>query len=57
MTVLDFRSLRILEGGVLIHGEEESSGRGYLLLEGTDARVHYLYYTPEIEATRNLGGL
>jgi hypothetical protein len=44
----------------LVHGEEETgrqSGRSYLLLEGTDGRVHYVYYTPEMEATRNRGGL
>jgi hypothetical protein len=27
------------------------------MLEGTDGRVHYVYYTPEIEAARNRGGL
>jgi predicted DNA-binding transcriptional regulator len=27
------------------------------MLEGTDARVHYLYYTPEMEAARNRGSL
>jgi hypothetical protein len=57
MTVLDVRSLTTLEGRVLVHGEEASSGRSYLMLEGTDARVHYVYYTPEIEAARNGGGL
>jgi len=57
MTVLDLRSLTTLEGRVLVHGEEESSGRGYLILEGTDAQVHYVYYTPEIAAARNRGEL
>ena len=57
MTVLDVRSLTALEGRVLVHGEEESSGRRYLILEGTDAQVHYVHYTPEIEAARNRGGL
>ena len=57
MTVLDLRGLTTLEGRVLVHGEEESSGRSYLMLEGTDARVHYVYYTPEIEAARNRGSL
>lgn len=56
-TVLDLRSLTTLEGRVLVHGEEESSGRNYLILEGTDALVHYIYYTPEIDAARNRGGL
>jgi hypothetical protein len=27
------------------------------MLEGTDARVHYLYYTPEMDAARNRGSL
>jgi len=57
MTVLDLRSVTTLEGRILVHGEEESSGRSYLILEGTDARVHYIYYTPEIEAARNRRGL
>jgi type IV secretory pathway VirD2 relaxase len=57
MTVLDLRSLTTLEGRILVHGEVESSGRSYLILEGTDARVHYVYYTPEIEAARSRGGL
>jgi len=57
MTVLDVQSLTTLEGRILVHGEEESSGRSYLMLEGTDARIHYVYYTPEIEGARNRGGL
>jgi type IV secretory pathway VirD2 relaxase len=57
MTVLELRSLTTLEGRILVHGEEESSGRSYLILEGTDARVHYIYYTPEIEEARNRGAL
>jgi type IV secretory pathway VirD2 relaxase len=51
------RDITTLEGRILVHGEEESSGRTYLMLEGTDGRVHYLYYTPEMEAARNRGGL
>ena len=27
------------------------------MLEGTDARVHHIYYTPEMEEARNRGGL
>ena len=57
LAVVDFRQLATLEGRILVHGEEESSGRSYLMLEGTDARVHYLYYTPEMEPARNGGGL
>jgi hypothetical protein len=54
---LEFRGLTPVEGRILVHGEEESSGRSYLMLEGTDSRVHYVYHTPEIEAARNRGNL
>ena len=57
LVVIDFRELATVEGRILVHGEEETSGRRYLMLEGTDARVHYVHYTPEIEAARNRGGL
>jgi Protein of unknown function (DUF3363) len=55
-SVLDFRELTTLEGRILVHGEEQSSGRSYLMLEGTDARFHYVCYAPEMEAARNRGG-
>jgi hypothetical protein len=35
LEVLDLRSLTTLEGRILVHGEEEASGRNYLMLEGT----------------------
>jgi hypothetical protein len=57
VVVLDFRELTTVEGRILVHGEEETSGRRYLMLEGTDARVHYFHHTPEMEAARNRGGL
>jgi hypothetical protein len=57
LNVLDLRDPTTLEGRILVHGEEESSGRSYLLLEGTDASVHFIYYTPDLEAARNAGGL
>jgi type IV secretory pathway VirD2 relaxase len=57
VVVTDLRDLTVLEGRILVHGEEESSGRTYLMLEGTDARVHHVYYTPEVEAARNRGRL
>jgi type IV secretory pathway VirD2 relaxase len=56
VAVLDYRNLNSIEGRVLVHGEEEN-GRNYLMLEGTDARVHHIYYTPEMEEARNRGGL
>lgn len=59
-SVLDLRKLKVVEGRVLAHGEEESgcaAGRHYLLLEGTDAQVHLIYYTPEMEQARSQGKL
>jgi len=60
LVVLDLRKLKILEGRVLAHGEEEAgkgAGRHYLLLEATDAKVHLIYYTPEMEEARSRGKL
>jgi type IV secretory pathway VirD2 relaxase len=60
LVVLDMRKLKTVEGRVLAHGEEEvgkSAGRHYLLLEGTDAKVHLIYYTPEMEEARSRGKL
>ena len=60
VTVLDYRDLKSVEGRILVHGEEEvgrEAGRSYLMLEGTDARVYHIYYTPEMEEARNGGKL
>lgn len=60
LVVLDYRRLTTLEGRILVHGEEDTGrqvGRNYLMLEGTDGQVHYVYYTPEMEAARRGGGL
>jgi type IV secretory pathway VirD2 relaxase len=58
--VFNFRQLTTLEGRILVHGEEDTgreAGRCYLMLEATDARVHYVCYTPEMEEARSRGGL
>jgi hypothetical protein len=60
LAVLDPRRLTSLEGRILVHGEEDTgreAGRSYLILEGTDGQVHYIYYTPEMDAARSRGGL
>jgi hypothetical protein len=57
IVVTNVRQVREIEGRVLIHGEEEQGSRHYMLLEGTDARVHLLYYTPELEDARTHGKL
>jgi hypothetical protein len=53
----NIRNLKAVEGRVLLHAEEEASGRRYLLLEGTDAKVHLIYHTQEIEEARRAGKL
>ena len=60
LVVEDQRKLKSLEGRVVLHGEEEAgreAGQAYLLLEGTDARLHHVYYTPEIHYARSVGKL
>ncbi|HEY4088012.1 MAG TPA: DUF3363 domain-containing protein [Bryobacteraceae bacterium] len=54
---VDWRQTTEVEGRVLVHGEEEHSGKNYLLLESTAAKVYYLPYTREIEETRSIGVL
>ena len=60
LVVLDQRNLKSLEGRVLVNGEDElggNAGRHYVLIEGTDARVHLVYYSPELEEARGRGQL
>jgi hypothetical protein len=57
LQVLDLRQFATVEGRVLVHGEDEQSGRRYLMLEGTDAKVHFIYYISEIEEARSKGEL
>jgi hypothetical protein len=57
LQVLDLRYLTAIDGRILVHAEDEPSGQRYVMLEGTDAKVHFVHYTPEIEEARNNGGL
>jgi hypothetical protein len=57
MTTLDTRDLTAIDGRILVHGEEEASGRSYLMLEGTDGQVYHIYRTPEMEELRSQRGL
>jgi type IV secretory pathway VirD2 relaxase len=54
---VDWPKIGAVEGRVLTHGEEEQSGKNYLLLESTAARVYYIPYTRAMEESRSLGGL
>jgi hypothetical protein len=60
IVVRERRTLETPEGRVLMNGEDEhagSYGRQYVMIEGTDAKVHLIYYTPEMEEARSRGGL
>jgi hypothetical protein len=41
----------------VVHGHDEQTGRNYLMLEGTDARVYFIEYTREMEEARSRGEL
>ena len=55
--VLDPATMTSVEGRVLVHGQDENSGRNYLMLEGTDAKVYFVHYTGEMEESRGRGEL
>lgn len=55
--VLDWRQTPAVEGRILVHGQDEVSGRSYLMLEGTEGRIHFIRYTPEMEQARAQGRL
>ncbi len=55
--VTSFRDITHLQGRVLAHGQDEYSGRMYLMIEGVDGKVHFLYQTDEIQEARRQGQL
>jgi type IV secretory pathway VirD2 relaxase len=55
--ITDIRNLKMVEGRVLLHAEDEASGRRYIVLEGIDAKVHLIYHTDSIEEARRAGKL
>jgi len=57
LVMFDLRRYTTLEGRILMHGEEEGTGRSYMMLEGSDAKVHCIYHTPQMEEMRGRGGL
>ena len=48
-----WKDIELLQGRVLGHGEEEGSGKRYLLLEGTDGRVYHLPQSKTVETLRS----
>jgi hypothetical protein len=57
LVMFDLRRCARLEGRILVHGEDEGTGRTFMMLEGTDAKVHCIYHTPEMAEARGRGGL
>jgi len=55
--ILDWRQMKSVDGRVLMHGEDEQSGKRFMMLEATSAKVLYIEYTPEMEGIRGRGGL
>jgi len=57
LLMFDVRNCTTLEGRILVHGEDEGAGRNFMMIEGTDAKVHCIYHTPEMAGVRSRGGL
>jgi hypothetical protein len=57
LVMFDLRNCTTLEGRVLVHGEDEGTGRSFMMLEGTDAKVYCIYHTPQMAEARGRGGL
>jgi type IV secretory pathway VirD2 relaxase len=53
----DIRRSKFCEGRVLVHGEEEESGRRYFMVEGTDGKVHHVYSNFQADELRRRGGI
>jgi type IV secretory pathway VirD2 relaxase len=57
LQVTTLRELQSVAGRVLLHTEDEQTGKRYMLVEGTDGKVHLIYHTAAIEEARNQGKL
>ncbi len=57
LQVTTLRQLQSVAGRVLLHTEDEQTGKRYMLVEGTDAKVHLIYHTSAIEEARKQGKL
>ena len=57
LQVTTLRQLQSVAGRVLLHTEDEQTGKRYMLVEGTDGKVHLIYHTDAIEEARKQGKL
>src|SRR5207249_6780770 len=53
--VTTLRQLQVVAGRVLLHTEDDQTGKRYMLVEGTDGKVHLIYPTDVIEEARKQG--
>jgi type IV secretory pathway VirD2 relaxase len=52
LQITPFPAISVLEGRVLGNGHEENTGRPYLLLEGVEGKIHFLWQSAEIQSAR-----
>lgn len=57
LRITTLRQFQSVSGRVLLHAEDEQTGKRYMLVEGTEATVHLIYHTPAIEKARSEGKL
>ena len=57
LQVTTLRQLQVVAGRVLLHTEDEQTGKRYVLVEGTDGKIHLIYHTDAIEEARKQGKL
>jgi type IV secretory pathway VirD2 relaxase len=57
LEVTTLRQLQRVSGRVLLHTEDEQTGKRYMLVEGTDAKVHLIYHASAVEEARSEGKL
>ncbi len=55
LQVTTLRQLQVVAGRVLLHTEDEQTGKRYMLVEATDGKVHLIYHTDVIEEARKQG--
>jgi type IV secretory pathway VirD2 relaxase len=55
--VLSLREIKAIEGRILLHSEDERTGRRYLLLENVEGFVDLVHYTHNLEDARSSGAL
>ena len=57
LQVTTLHQLQRVAGRILLHTEDEQTGKRYMLVEGTDGKVHLIYHTEAIEEARRQGKL